>query len=1172
MEKKILSVVVSVVLLLGACSPVLADTEEVPAEVAVDFVAGAMPENLITTYPTEGNLNINAGEVRTQATGSIATFSAVADCNGHGSLGLQGFNIDRLFIPSLPGTGYTPAFSKGAKVLFSGKVRKTQDATADTRINIVYASEGYGKQYYPDNYPTGASGLLLTGTEWADFKTIMTAPEDFGGQYWYFLFGFANGTKTGAKAELDMSTLYFGEEVAYDMQLKAESKTDIEAGTDAIIRADADVLNQLGDVCSTQGTFNWYALDETRTHIIPGITVVPEENGEASVYIGASVPAGNYVIAAQSAEYPEMVKSFTVTVGTKDWSDHEAVVAESWYKNPEMSNNWSANVDGQPAFTIGQGTVGTTITSTDLIANHGDMKDRLMGTYFPEMVGAASDNITKQYPVGTRFVVSFKVRNLTPDKTAKVNAALYAWGELYSITPDAYPSVAYDDCFTIEGEDWNEFFGVITLKKQLSLEWYSLDIGYPDGTEPGTSIEIDGTSFYFAPYKPCDIRVTDVAGTGILDPGVASAYTAQITDHAGYGMEGDFRFDWALIREDKTARVPGVTFTEDGAEVLAVADKSVAPGRYFIAAESKEGETAGWIKSIPVTVLKPAVQDFVPGSIPGEIYAIDVTRTDPGEQTMGLTDMAEFSASVLDKNGAPVAGKQNFVWVVMDEARREDVSDFFTVTPSEDTASASVLPKLTTTNGTYYVMAQQKENEEIVKAVKIVIDKAQSVADGAELINKGEAPEIEEKLSDIAVITEVSEELLTVLNEATGTVKKETAGILAESFGKDNTVSGSDMAAVANAIEKAIVISLYRENPTSVTLFDAKGNFTYAEELSLSEIDTNGVTLYHVFMTVLSDEGRIAVQTALKTDKTTTLNDFAEKLQEHILLCGIRYPDALGVSYLEDILTEKNLNAAGVEAPEYLARKDKGETHKEIARTLYTKETLTKALEAEEPEEEKEKRPSGGGGGGVSGGGGYKPSAQIPVQKETEAEKETAFPKFCDVSEEHWAYKDIYYLRERGIINGIEENSFMPDGNITREQFAKILCTALELETTNTPTGFADADTDAWYTPYISAVYHSGIVTGTDQNTFGVGKSITRQDLCTMLYRAMDDEKGVYTETGFADGDQIAEYAKEAVAFMKETGIVNGYEDGTFRPVGFCTRAEAAKIICKFLSVQEVLK
>lgn len=1172
--KKSLSLMLATMLLITMCSAVPVAAESAPAEVAEDYVAGAVTGNVITKYPTGSVPSINNGAVSAGLSGTSGTLKAtreIPDTNW----GLCGFLIDNKFMDA------QPTFDTGDNVIFACKV-KNDTGISSSKINVVH-TRTTSTYIWPNAYPSDTDGFVVTGNDWVDFKTIATVPSDKQyDTYRYLVMGFAEGTAANTKILFDMPSMYFGKEYAHDIKMTVNGTASVEAGSGATISADVDILNQLGDKYSTQGTFNWYALDETRTEIVPGITITPGADGVATVDVGASVPAGNYVVAVQSVENPQMVKSFSIEVGVKDWTDHTPITVDSWYNNPVMNHNWSGHLNGSAAVSIGEGTAGTTITSTSVITNHGETRDRLMGAYLSDGVGNASGNPSAVYPSGTKFLISFKVRNLTPEKTAKVNAAMYSGGGLYSITPDAYPSIAYEDCFVIVGSDWNEYKAIITMPSSMALNGFTMDIGYPSGTEEGTVIEIDNSSFYFAPYKACDIKITVNGESASLDPGIASLFTADIVDQTGNTMDGDESFEWALVNEQKTARVQGVTFTPDATDsstVNVVADKTVAPGNYYLTAESKASGTSGWIKSIPVTVLKPTIHDYVAGTIPGVIDDITITRTDAGSQTMGLTDTATFLATVVDGSDVLVPGEQEFVWFVTDETRKENVTSEFTITPSNDTTTATVTPKLTTANGTYYVMAQYADDEEIVKAIKIIIDKAQSVGNGANLINNGTSADISAQLSDLAVIVEVSAELQAVLAENTGVVKAETAEILAATFGDTTQLPINNMSAVTEAIEAATVIALYNENPASVTLYDAEGRFEYEDELKLSDIDTNGVSLYNVFNTILSNEGRKAMQDVLSEGGHTTIDSFTKTLKEHVVLYGVKYPDELGISYLADILTEKNLESAGISAPKYVARADKSATHMAIARVLYTVETLTDALEAEA---QSEQGGTGGntpvGGGSFGGGGGASAPIQTGTSKDDKTDEENnkdttpKFPKFKDVSEEHWAYSDIYYLREGNIINGIDENTFNPNGNITREQFAKILCAALEIKTTDTNTSFADVDSNAWYAPYISAILNQGIVTGVDAENFGIGENITRQDLCTMIYRAIDNEKLAYTALGFTDDESISDYARDAVATLKGLEIVNGYENGSFNPKGLCTRAEAAKIICKLLAMQEVLK
>ena len=63
-----------------------------------------------------------------------------------------------------------------------------------------------------------------------------------------------------------------------------------------------------------------------------------------------------------------------------------------------------------------------------------------------------------------------------------------------------------------------------------------------------------------------------------------------------------------------------------------------------------------------------------------------------------------------------------------------------------------------------------------------------------------------------------------------------------------------------------------------------------------------------------------------------------------------------------------------------------------------------------------------------------------------------------------------------------------------------------------------------------------------------------------MVYRAVKADEKAET-ISFEDADTVSEYAKDAVAYLYDSGIITGYEDNTFRPQNPVTRAEAAKIL-----------
>ena len=109
---------------------------------------------------------------------------------------------------------------------------------------------------------------------------------------------------------------------------------------------------------------------------------------------------------------------------------------------------------------------------------------------------------------------------------------------------------------------------------------------------------------------------------------------------------------------------------------------------------------------------------------------------------------------------------------------------------------------------------------------------------------------------------------------------------------------------------------------------------------------------------------------------------------------------------------------------------------------------------------------------------------------------------------------------------------------------------------------FSDIDGD-YYTGPIQWGYLNGIVHGVSDTEFAPNTYITRQDLCVLIYNFLTSYKSKNLSasgTKFTDDADIATYAKTAVYCMRNLGIVNGYEDGSFSPYSYASRAEVAKI------------
>lgn len=188
-------------------------------------------------------------------------------------------------------------------------------------------------------------------------------------------------------------------------------------------------------------------------------------------------------------------------------------------------------------------------------------------------------------------------------------------------------------------------------------------------------------------------------------------------------------------------------------------------------------------------------------------------------------------------------------------------------------------------------------------------------------------------------------------------------------------------------------------------------------------------------------------------------------------------------------------------------------------------------------------------------------------------------PQFTDVPEGAWYHDYVYDLVYRGVVNGMTATTYEPEGKLTRAQFVKLLaCSLADAETLKTYEGkhpFKDSE-GHWAEAYIAWAKDKGIVEGISATEFDPEAPITREQMATIfgryaLKQGIELPKDAAPAESFPDADKISEYAREFVELMRIAGILNGYEDGTFRPQGNATRAEAAKLFSLFLSITDKL-
>ncbi len=184
---------------------------------------------------------------------------------------------------------------------------------------------------------------------------------------------------------------------------------------------------------------------------------------------------------------------------------------------------------------------------------------------------------------------------------------------------------------------------------------------------------------------------------------------------------------------------------------------------------------------------------------------------------------------------------------------------------------------------------------------------------------------------------------------------------------------------------------------------------------------------------------------------------------------------------------------------------------------------------------------------------------------------------FSDIVD-HSAKHQIEVLASHGIINGKRDSLFDPDNTMSRAEFATLVTKSLGLELC-LENVFSDVGTSDWFAPYVSCAYKYKIVSGISENFFNPNGLITREEAAVMITRAAkllnmsktyDDEASRDILSAFEDYVTVSDWAKEAVAFCCDNGIIPS-DEIYILPQKEATRAEISVMIFNLLTVAKAL-
>lgn len=179
-----------------------------------------------------------------------------------------------------------------------------------------------------------------------------------------------------------------------------------------------------------------------------------------------------------------------------------------------------------------------------------------------------------------------------------------------------------------------------------------------------------------------------------------------------------------------------------------------------------------------------------------------------------------------------------------------------------------------------------------------------------------------------------------------------------------------------------------------------------------------------------------------------------------------------------------------------------------------------------------------------------------------------AGPPFTDVSAGKWYSDAVSYVYEKQLMQGTDDTTFSPDVTTTRGMVVTVLHRMEGSPAASGGTSFADVASGQYYANGVAWASANGIVGGYGNGRFGPQDTITREQLASILCRYAQhkgfDVSGRGDLSAFQDAGKISDYAKEAVAWAVQEGLLNGVREDTIAPAGGATRAQVAAILMRF--------
>lgn len=187
------------------------------------------------------------------------------------------------------------------------------------------------------------------------------------------------------------------------------------------------------------------------------------------------------------------------------------------------------------------------------------------------------------------------------------------------------------------------------------------------------------------------------------------------------------------------------------------------------------------------------------------------------------------------------------------------------------------------------------------------------------------------------------------------------------------------------------------------------------------------------------------------------------------------------------------------------------------------------------------------------------------IREVTITPKDNSKTVFSDIADNYWAIDYIYDLTNRDIVKGYVDGTFRPNGKITRAEFMTFLVRTIDSMQLKT-----DTSADHWFIHmgYEDIALNIGLLNNSNNNEIYFNGAISRKEMAQMVYKMLDysgKNINVNYQTTLTDVKQNDSFTE--ISIVNYYGIINGYPDETFRPESPTTRAEAMKMVSKYIDV-----